>query len=139
MQSFFYDTPFHSSLLLLEVKLFLILQNCGWHGALKVMSWLELLPSPRLESLLDSEEVPNEISVLSHFAYLLSETSISLELLELNLQYTFNNKTLLVQAVTHESYVNPAFQGNMGMLAFLGSGVLGMSESHMLSFCLQNI
>lgn len=101
--------------------MFKFLQSCGWQGALKVVGWLQLLPLSKLEGLLDYEEVHDSASSSSHSV----ELPLPLESLELSINYSFNDKTLLVQALAHESFIHPLFQGNMNSLAFLGSSILG--------------
>ncbi|XP_034253907.1 endoribonuclease Dicer-like [Thrips palmi] len=95
-------------------------KSCGWQGALKVVGWLQLLPFSKVEGLLDHEEVQDSASTSSHSI----ELPLPLESLELSLNYSFNDKTLLVQALSHESFIHPLFQGTMNQLAFLGSSIL---------------
>lgn len=95
-------------------------KSCGWQGALRVIGWLQLLPLTKLEGLLDYEEVLDSASTSSNAV----ELPRPLESLELNLNYSFNDKTLLVQALSHESFTHPLFQGNLNSLAFVGSNIL---------------
>lgn len=92
-------------------------KKCGWQGALKLVGWLDLLPSEKLNGLLGSDE-PQESS-----ATIPSSTEL-LGPLESVLNYNFKYKVLLVKAMTHESFIDPSIEGNMDTLAFLGSSIL---------------
>ncbi|KAK3926206.1 Endoribonuclease Dcr-1 [Frankliniella fusca] len=91
-------------------------KSCGWRGGLKMIIWLKLLP-PFLDGLLEENVRPSDTSEIG-------KLPISLDSLEQKIDYCFAKKTLLVQAVSHESYINPEIPGNMDTLAFLGSSIL---------------
>ena len=104
----------------------------GIKGALTLMDWfgLKTIP-PTVEKrnekngfpLLEVLENEEESAAIEHL-YL----SYGLESLERRLNYTFKNKSLLVEALTHASYSPNRVTNCYQRLEFLGDAVLGKNN-----------
>lgn len=119
-----------------EALLGVYLLSMGIKGALTLMDWFGLKTMPptvekRNEKngfpLLEVLENEEESAAIEHL-YL----SYGLESLERRLNYTFKNKSLLVEALTHASYSPNRVTNCYQRLEFLGDAVLGKNKFNLI-------
>ncbi len=119
----------------MEALIGVYLLTTGIKGAITVMNWMGLQTMPKREVQVFNEA--NGIPVLAAIVEPLfpnemenKELAIShlfagLELFEKRLSYTFKNKMLLIESLTHPSYLPNRITGCYQRLEFLGDAVLG--------------
>lgn len=101
-------------------------------GCFKIINWLDILPS-RNGSYEELIVKPYTLNMDIHAVGNDQLSEVSYEVLEEIIGYDFKNKVLLLQALTHPSYVGgqmPSYQ----RLEFLGDAVIGNFCSQ--TFCL---
>lgn len=110
-------------------------ESCGFAGGLKLLEWLNIVPSSEnIEKLLE-RELPNPI--------LTNSINIDVDFhipswreMEKRLGYHFNNRAYLLQALTHSSYTPNRITNCYQTLEFLGDAILDfLITCHIYEIC----
>ena len=122
----------------MEALIGVYLTTTGIKGAIKLMNWMGLKTVPKLEIVTfneingfpilptlfgtsTSDDTQNE----KQNEDALSQLYSGLDSFEKRLRYTFKNKALLIEALTHASYIPNRITNCYQRLEFLGDAVLG--------------
>lgn len=121
----------------MEALIGVYLTTTGIKGAIKLMDWMGLKTLPRLEIATFNEMNGFPILPSTFGSSTLNDTQLKdqeealsqlfagLESFEKRLRYTFKNKALLIEALTHASYIPNRITNCYQRLEFLGDAVLG--------------
>nr|AQX45494.1 Dicer-1 [Artemia franciscana] len=104
------------------------LLECGIKGALSLMTWLGMTVLPKTDGGLQMWEAP-ESAVASHMPRplankILNKLLVGYDEFEKQIQYRFNDRAYLLQALTHSSYYDNVLTDCYQRLEFLGDAVL---------------
>jgi endoribonuclease Dicer len=121
----------------MEALIGVYLTTTGVKGSIKLMNWLGLKTVPKFEIVTFNEINGFPILPTSFGSSTsngiqneeqedaLSQLYSGLDLFEKRLRYTFKNKALLIEALTHASYIPNRITNCYQRLEFLGDAVLG--------------
>jgi len=100
------------------------LQANGLEGAMKLMAWFRLLPNDSINLILSDIQAGDHTHYANVDQHLQCASS-----LEEKMQYTFRNRSYLLDALTHDSYIDADNQGQ-DRLSTIGYSILGESHQH---------
>ncbi|KAF4527800.1 hypothetical protein B566_EDAN016212 [Ephemera danica] len=111
-----------------EAVLGAYVESCGTRASAKLLSWFGILP-PNIESLMSDDTAlvgvrASDLS-LATFEVEVNRLLTGTDSLEKQLNYKFKNRDILLQAISHASYISNRLTDSFERLEFLGDAVLG--------------